>query len=90
MQSHKHKMREELPKIYSHDLLNNLFRHPYTKIDFVMQELKVTRITATKYLDALVNLGILSKHKKGKENYYINEFLFDLLLNAGTKAGIEQ
>lgn len=54
-----------------------------------MQELQVTRITATKYLDALVNLGILSKHKKGKENYYINEALFDLLLNAGTKAGIE-
>lgn len=90
MQSYKHKIREELPKIYSHDLLNNLFRHPYTKIDFVMQELRVTRITATKYLDALVNLGILSKHKKGKENYYINEALFDLLLNASKKAGIEQ
>jgi Fic family protein len=90
MQSYKHRIREELPKIYSHDLLNNLFRHPYTKIDFVMQELRVTRITATKYLQALVTLGILSKHKKGKENYYINEALFNLLLNAGTKAGIEQ
>ena len=79
-----------VPKIYSHDLLNNFFRHPYTKIDFVMQELRVTRITATKYLDGLVNLGILSKHKKGKENYYINEALFDLLLNAGAKPSIEQ
>jgi len=90
MQFQKNKMREELPKIYSHDLLNNLFRHPYTKIDFVMQELQVTRITATKYLDALVNLRILSKHKKGKENYYINEALFDLLLNAGAKSDINQ
>jgi hypothetical protein len=39
MQNYKHRMREELPKIYSQDLLNNLFRHPYTKIDFVMKEL---------------------------------------------------
>lgn len=89
MQAYKHRIREELPKIYSHDLLNNLFRHPYTKIEFVMDELQVTRITATKYLDALVNLGILSKHRKGKENYYINEALFDLLLNTGAKSNIE-
>lgn len=53
-----------------------------------MQELGVKRITATKYLDALVDLGTLSKHKKGKENYYINEALFDLLLNADAKSGI--
>jgi Fic family protein len=82
MQHHKYKMREELPKIYSQDLLNNLFRHPYTKIDFVMQELQITRITATKYLEELVRIGILSKHKKWKENYYMNDALFDLLAGA--------
>lgn len=90
MQSQKTMLREELPKIYSHDLLNNLFRHPYTKIDFVMQELQVTRITAMKYLDALVSLGILSKHKRGKENYYINDALFGLLLNASSKTSLVQ
>ncbi len=88
MQSYKHKIREELPKIYSHDLLNNLFRHPYTKIDFVMHELQVSRITATKYLEALVNLKLLSKHRKGKENYYMNDALFNLLLNASSKLGV--
>lgn len=85
MQFQKNKMREELPKIYSHDLLNNLFRHPYTKIDFVMQELQVTRKTAMKYLEELVRIGLLSKQKKWKENYYMNDALFDLLLNAGSK-----
>lgn len=85
MQKYKHKMREELPKIYSQDLLNNLFRHPYTKIDFVMKELQVTRNTAMKYLDELVQIDLLSKHKKGKENYYMNDALFDLLLNVGSK-----
>ncbi len=88
MQHHKHKMREELPKIYSQDLLNNLFRHPYTKIDFVMEELQVARITAMKYLEELVRIGLLSKHKKWKENYYINDALLDLLLNAGSKLEI--
>lgn len=87
MQNYKHKMREELPKIYSQDLLNNLFRHPYTKIDFVMKELQVTRITAMKYLEELVRIGLLSKHKKWKENYYMNDALFDLLLNVGSKPG---
>lgn len=85
MQHHKHKLRDELPRIYSQDLLNNLFRHPYTKIDFIMQELQVTRKTAAKYLDELVEIGLLSKHKRGKENYYMNEALFDLLLNTGSK-----
>lgn len=85
MQFQKNKMREELPKIYSHDLLNNLFRHPYTKIDFVMHELQVTRKTAMKYLDELVRIGLLSKHKKWKENFYMNDTLFNLLLNAGSK-----
>ena len=87
MQLYKHKMRDELPKIYSQDLLNNLFRHPYTKIDFVMRELQVHRITATKYLEELVGIGLLTKHKMGKENFYLNSDLFDLLRNAGGHSG---
>lgn len=47
MQDYKHGIREKLPKVYSQDLLNNLFKHPYTKIDFVMKELHVSRLTAT-------------------------------------------
>ena len=80
MQNYKHKMREELPKIYSQDLLNNLFRHPYTKIDFVDERAASDiAITAMKYLEEFVRIGLLSKHKKWKENYYMNDALFDLL-----------
>jgi Fic family protein len=85
MQSQKHLMREELPKIYSQDLLNNLFRHPYTKIDFVIKELNVSRITATKYLDELVRIGLLKKHRIGRDNYYVNFNLYDLLANISQK-----
>ena len=42
-----------LPKIYSQDLLNLIFRHPYTKIEYVQKENGVTRLTATKYLEQL-------------------------------------
>jgi Fic family protein len=85
MLQHKRKIRTELPKIYSQDLLNNIFRHPYTKIDFVMYDLEVSRITATRYLDELSKLGILQKEKIQKENYYINNDLFRLLSNVNVK-----
>jgi len=76
----KNKIRENT-KFYSQDLINNLFKHPYTKIDFVMNDLDVSRITATKYLDELAQLGILHKIKIGRDSYYINKDLFDLLSN---------
>ena len=81
MKNHKERIRTELPTIYSQDLLNNLFRHPYTKIDFVMTETGVSRKTAAKYLDELDKLGIVSKQKIWKDNYYINLDLFKLLKN---------
>lgn len=81
MLQHKQKLRGELPKIYSQDLLNNIFRHPYTKIDFVMTDLNVTRITATRYLDELSRIGLLNKQKLGRDNYYINTDLYNLLGN---------
>ena len=81
MQSTKHRLREELPKIYSRELLNNLFRHPYTKIEFVEKDLCVSRITAAKHLDTLVRYGFVGKKKIGRTNFYINQPLFALLSN---------
>ena len=82
MQACKHVLRTQLPKIYSQDLLNNIFKHPYTKIDFVMADLAIGRVTAAKYLDALVTIKLLKKVKLGRENYYINLPLYHLLSNA--------
>jgi Fic family protein len=87
MQQVKHRLRNELPKIYSQDLINNLFRHPYTKIDFVAGEIQVTRKTASKYLEELVGIGLLSKYKLGKDNYYLNHTLYELLQNVGLGNG---
>lgn len=68
-------------KFYSQDLINNLFHHPYTKVAFVERDLNVSRATATRYLDALAKGGVLDKQKLGRENYYINSRLIDLLFN---------
>jgi len=83
MLAHKHKLRSELPKVYSQDFINNLFRHPYTKIEFVMKELQVHRHTATHYLDEAVRIGLLSKHKLGRDNFYLNDALFRLFMDMG-------
>jgi DNA-binding IclR family transcriptional regulator len=77
----KHRMRSELPKLYSQDLLNNLFRHPYTRIEFVVNDLGVTRQTAAKYLDTLAEHGFVRKHPSGRNNYYINTELLRLFLD---------
>jgi Fic family protein len=78
MSNAKQKMRREIPKIYSQDLLNTLFRHPYTKIEFVTDDLRITRQTASKYLDILTEKGFVRKVISGRNNYYINEQLVAL------------
>jgi len=75
----KLRLRNELPKIYSQELLNNLFFHPYTKVQFLVEQLGVTRITATKYLNQLAEHEFVSKHKVGRTNYYVNERLLKLI-----------
>jgi Fic family protein len=81
MQSFKQQIREQLPKIYRQELLNNLFNHPYTKIEFMVNDLNVSRLTATKYLEQLVEIGLLKKEKVGRSNYYINQALLSLLMD---------
>ena len=77
---YKHKLRDNY-KFYSQDLLNNLFKHPYTKIEFIVNDMNVSRITAANYLNKLSKDGILRKERIGTGNYYINEKLFNLLAN---------
>ena len=40
--------------------------------------------TAAKYLKELVNVGLLEKYQIGKENFYLNRPLYELLLHANT------
>lgn len=80
MQRYKREIRAQLPKLYSQDLLNRLFSYPYTKIDFLMKELKISRPTATKYLENLTNAGFLTRRKIGRSNFFINQPLLSLII----------
>ena len=79
MQHYKHQIRSNHSKLYSQDLLNNLFKYPYTKIEFLQNDLQISRSTAIRYLDTLVNAGFLTKHKVGRDNFFLNTKLFELL-----------
>ncbi len=81
MSKYKQILRPLFGKLYKHELLNNLFFHPYTKIEFVEKDMMVQRKTATKYLDMIVETGLLEKIKIWKTNYYINTALMDLFIN---------
>ena len=80
LMDYKHRIRDQ-HKFYSQDLINNLFGHPYTKIEFLQRDLKVSRMTATRYLDALSGTGFLVKQKIGRGNYYVNVALNQILLD---------
>ena len=56
-----------------------LFKWPYCKISIVERELACSRITATRYLNEIVGLGLLERVKMGREYYYINRDLMELL-----------
>lgn len=78
VESYKTRIKAEF-RFYSQDLIDNLFFHPYTKIEFIERDLSVSRLTAAKYLDAIAEIGLVRKEKIGRSNYYINTALFNIL-----------
>jgi len=86
LMDYKHRIRDGY-RFYSQDLMNNLFSHPYTKIEFLQRDLGVSRLTATRYLDALSTGGLLRKMKIGRANYYINEALYRILTGEAPPVG---
>lgn len=82
MDKYKKEIKENF-SFYSHDLINIIFKHPYTKIDFLQKELGVHRHTASTYLNALSEHKILQKVKIGRNNYYLNTALLSILKNRG-------
>ena len=76
-------IRNDYPNIYSQDLINNLFRHPYTRIEFLQRDIGKTRQTASKYLERLASSesDILIKRQIGRDVYFINRPLVDLFMS---------
>ena len=75
----ENRMLRELPKILSENLINNLFRHPYTRIELLARDISRDAQTARRYLLQLAEKGIVREVRRGRSNYYINDPLVELL-----------
>lgn len=73
------KVRTDAADIYSRELVDMLFVQPYCKIRFLVDGGIASRNTASKYLNRLVELGILELEKIGNESLYLNKKLYELL-----------
>lgn len=79
MEQYKADFKAKLPKIYSRELLDILFKHPYTKIEHVEKDLGISYDKARNNLERICETGLLRKEQIGKSSFYINQSLFDLL-----------
>lgn len=73
------RVRRDLPKIYSRELVDAVFAQPYCRIDNLVQAGIAKRQTASVYLKRLVEIGVLAERKTGKEKLFVNHELLDLL-----------
>ncbi|TLU97930.1 Fic family protein [Dyadobacter luticola] len=86
MDNFKQEIRTRFPKMYSKDLLETLFKHPYTKIEFLENDLGIHYQTARTYLEKLSQAGLVEKVQLGKSNFYVNQHLFRLFAEAKNRS----
>jgi len=79
METVRERVQREAPGVYSKELIEQIFRQPYCKIQFLERAGMGTRQTCSKYLRELERLGVLHGQKIGREVYFINQGLFELL-----------
>lgn len=79
MQSMADEVKTTLPKIYSKDLIEILFKLPYTKKRYLIDAKLGTSKTVGNYLIELENAGFLISEKVGKEKLYLNHRLMAIL-----------
>jgi Fic family protein len=72
-------IKETLPKVYTKELIEILFRLPYTKRQFLIDAKLGTPKTVGNYLMELEKSGFLISEKVGKEKLYLNHKLMAIL-----------
>lgn len=79
METTGQEIKEKLPKVYSKDLVEVLFKLPYTKRQNLIDINLGTPKTVGNYLIALEEKGFLKSVRVGKEKLYLNPSLMDVL-----------
>ena len=70
---------KRLPKIYSWELVELLFKQPYCRIGNLVENGIAKRQTASVYLKQLCDLGVLKEVKSGRENIFVHPKYIELL-----------
>lgn len=79
MQKMSNEIKNELPKVYTKDIIEIIFKLPYTKRQNLIDERMGTPKTVGNYLKALEDKGFLKSVKVGKEKLYLNYRLMEIL-----------
>jgi len=72
-------VQKRLPKIYSWELVELLFKQPYCRIGNLVETGIAKRQTASVYLKQLCELGVLREVKSGRENIFVHPKYIELL-----------
>ncbi len=72
-------VQKSLPKIYSWELVELLFKQPYCRIGNLVENGIAKRQTASVYLKQLCDLGVLREVKSGRENIFVHPKYIELL-----------
>ena len=78
-------LKNELPKLYSKELVELLFFEFYTKIIYIQEGLGVSRKTAVTYLNDLEDKGFLTSERVGKERIFLNQRLLNVVKQAADR-----
>jgi Fic family protein len=73
------RMRRDASAVYSRELAELVFVRPYCRIAHVVEAGLAKRQTASTYLKALADIGVLREHKVGREKVFLNPAFIDLL-----------
>ena len=74
------RVRTELPKVYSRELVDVIFEQPYCRIENLVVAGIAKRQTASRYLQLLAGLGVLEARRVGREVLYIHPALLAVLV----------
>ncbi len=72
-------IRQNLPKIYSFELVQVIFEQPYCRIANLVDKGIAKRQTASVYLKQLAEIGVLQEQQVGKEKLFVHPKLMQLM-----------
>jgi Fic family protein len=75
----KEHVRNHLPKIYSHELVQVISEQPYCRIQNLVERDLAKRQTASVYLKQLCQIGVLQETQAGKEKLFVHPKLLQLM-----------